>query len=225
MPPLRVTRLTAIALLAASFLTPTASSAQIRKCEDKWHTFVRGKSSGAEVLLQLNCAAEQKRVVVTTRKRNGDKDIRIENFAGEALIGTNTIIVAKSRLNGSISVYRMGVKPGDSSEELFLWKYRVDKDRTPERVLQNTDPLGDKYRKVGSIRQRRGEVVVAARTVGVKEYPAVFFLKYSNRGEAMVYRTEVGDAVPMRRVPGAPTLDEEQPQTLQEGTSRWIPRH
>jgi hypothetical protein len=140
----------------------------------------------------------------------------------EAFIGINKIIVAKERERGTLSVYRMGFKPGDKREQLYLWKYRLDKDRQPRRVLQNTDPLDERYRKIGSVRQRRGEIVVAARTVGGKEYAEVFFLKNAPRGESIVYWTDTTEPMEVNRIPGTPEMEVDS--TFAPGESKWVPR-
>lgn len=188
------------------------------KCEDKWVTTRTGTGESASVVVQINCKAEEKRIAM----KGSDGKVRVQRVMAEAVIGTNTVLVSKDRDRGSISVYRMGIKPGGDREDVYIWKYRLDKDRQPQRVLQNTDPLSNDYRRVGSIRERGGEVIVAARTVGGKEYPAVFFVRNGSRGEALVYRTEIGDALRVTRIPGAPSFEDDT--TFAPGETRWIPR-
>lgn len=209
----------ACALSAASH---PAHAYEEEKCEDKWVTSQQGSGEGAKVVIQINCATESKRIAMQSTDARGRRQVAVQEVIAEAIVGQNAVLVSKDREKGSVSVYRMGIKPGGNRNQVYIWKYRLDKDRTPRRVLQNTEPLTEDYRRVGSIRERGGEVIVAARTVGGKEYPAVFFVKNASRGEAMVFRTEIGDALRVRRVPGAPTFEDET--TFAPGETKWIPR-
>lgn len=205
-------------ICALSVFVQTSFSAAAELCPDQWKTSLNGNVGPSNISVDINCAAEDTRIVLAsnTGKR---KAKRFEQVIAQAHIGTNTIFVTEEK-NRKRHIYRIGIKPGDDS--IFLWRYRVDKDRTPRRILQNTQPYDDNYRGLGTLQQGKTSIVIAARTVGNKDYPAVFFVRRASRGEALVYPGEIGNPIKMSAPPGAPSLD--AGAVKRPGDNLWILR-